>query len=51
MSYNYERLDVTVNNRLATVTIDNPPINLVTLELYRELLALSMELVEDLSAS
>ena len=47
MSYNYERLDVTVDNRLATVTIDNPPINLVTLELYRELLALSMELAED----
>ena len=47
MSYDYQLLEVATEGRLATVTISNPPINLISLELYAELLALSEELADD----
>ena len=47
MAYDYEYLKVMVEGRLATVTIDNPPINIITLPLYGELLALTEELAAD----
>lgn len=47
MSYDYELLDVEVDGRLATVTISNPPINIITPPLYAELSALSEELAAD----
>jgi enoyl-CoA hydratase/carnithine racemase len=47
MAYDYQRLAVKKEGRLATVTISNPPINIITLELYAELAALSKELKAD----
>jgi len=47
MAYDYELLDVAVEGRLATVTVSNPPINLITLPLYFELMSLSQELAAD----
>ncbi|MCZ6617971.1 MAG: enoyl-CoA hydratase/isomerase family protein, partial [Gammaproteobacteria bacterium] len=47
MAYDYELLNVDIDGRCATVTIDNPPINLITLPLYGELATLSAELKGD----
>lgn len=47
MAYDYQRLHVVKEGRLATVTISNPPINIITLELYAELSGLSIELKND----
>jgi enoyl-CoA hydratase/carnithine racemase len=47
MAYEYEHLTVAVDGRVATVTVDNPPINLITMELFLELSALSQELADD----
>lgn len=47
MAYDYELLQVTVAGRLASVTVNNPPINLITLPLYFELMALAEELAAD----
>ena len=47
MAYDYELLAVEIEGRLATVTIDNPPINLITLQLFMELSQLSVELEAD----
>lgn len=47
MAYDYELLKVAVEGRLAVVTIDNPPINIITLPLYAELSALTAELKAD----
>ena len=47
MAYDYELLKVETEGRLAWVTISNPPINLITVELYAELAALSAELAAD----
>lgn len=47
MAYDYQHLSVVCDRRVATVTISNPPINLVTLALYAELSALSQELAAD----
>ena len=47
MAYDYELLSVQVDNRLASVTVNNPPINLITIPLYAELVALSLELKND----
>ena len=47
MAYSYSLLTVDVAGRVATVTVDNPPINLITLQLYAELSALSRELQAD----
>ena len=47
MAYDYELLKVETEGRLAWVTVSNPPINLITLSLYAELVALSQELAAD----
>lgn len=47
MAYDYDLLQVKIDNRLAVVTINNPPINLMTLQLYAELNALTEELKAD----
>ncbi len=47
MAYAYDRLAVEISGRIATVTIDNPPINLMNQALYIELLKLSSELKAD----
>ncbi len=47
MAYEYETLQVEVGDRVAWVTIDNPPINLMNQDLYVELLKLSAELEAD----
>ena len=47
MAYAYERLAVEVSGRIANVTINNPPINLMNQSLYIELLKLSAELKAD----
>jgi enoyl-CoA hydratase/carnithine racemase len=47
MSYDYELLKIDRQGRVATVTISNPPINIITLPLYAELSALSKELKAD----
>ena len=47
MAYDYQRLNVVITGRIATVTINNPPINVITPELYGELIALVAELKGD----
>jgi enoyl-CoA hydratase/carnithine racemase len=47
MAYDYELLNVDVDGRLAVVTINNPPINIITVPLYAELSALTGELKAD----
>ncbi len=47
MAYEYELLNVEVDGRVARVTIDNPPINIMTRDLYVELLKLSGQLEAD----
>lgn len=47
MAYEYELLNVDVDGRLAVVTINNPPINIITLPLSAELNALTAELKAD----
>lgn len=47
MPYKYTLLDVAIKARVATVTINNPPINLITPPLYAELAALAGELRSD----
>jgi len=51
MAYDYEFLKVRISSRLAQVTISNPPINLITLGLYSELVRLTLELKADPSIS
>ena len=47
MAYDYQLLNVTIEGRIAWVTVDTPPINVITLPLYAELAALSKELEAD----
>ena len=47
MAYDYERLEVAITGRVGTVTINNPPINIITPELYQELVSLVGELKDD----
>jgi enoyl-CoA hydratase/carnithine racemase len=47
MAYDYDLLTVETHGRRATVTVNNPPINLITPRLYGELSALSIELRDD----
>ncbi|MEZ5552035.1 MAG: enoyl-CoA hydratase/isomerase family protein [Pseudomonadales bacterium] len=47
MAYQYQLLNVETEGRLAWVTVANPPINLITVELFAELAALSTELAQD----
>ena len=51
MAYDYKYLKVAIDRRVATVTIDNPPINLITWELFGELSELSAELAGELQRS
>ena len=51
MAYeNYQRLRIARDGRIVTATIDNPPINLITLELFGELARLSQEVADDADA-
>ena len=47
MAYDFEHLSVDIQGRIATVIIDNPPVNVITMELFAELDALSSELKAD----
>jgi len=47
MAYEFEFLTVETSGRVATVTIDNPPANVITMELLGELNALSSQLKAD----
>lgn len=47
MPYDYELLHVEIADGVATATIDNPPINLITLGLFAQLAAFSAEVAED----
>lgn len=47
MAYDYGLLDVNIEGRAATVTVSNPPINLITVPLYLELANLAAELRND----
>jgi enoyl-CoA hydratase/carnithine racemase len=47
MAYQYQLLDVAIHGRIATVTINNPPINIITPALYQELAGLVAELKND----
>ena len=47
MAYSYNLLNVEIDGRLAVVTINNPPINIFTNELYAEMSALTIELKHD----
>ena len=46
----FNRLRVAREDRIVTAVIDNPPINLITLELFGELARLSQELADDADA-
>ncbi len=47
MAYDYRLLDVEIERGVCTVTISNPPINLLTLELFGELAALAQQVEAD----
>ena len=47
MNYDYPHLTVTVGDGVATVLIDNPPINLMTSGLFRSLAKVSVDLSKD----
>lgn len=47
MNYDYPNLTVTVRDGVATVLIDNPPINLMTSGLFRSLAKVSVDLSND----
>jgi enoyl-CoA hydratase/carnithine racemase len=47
MAYEFELLKIEQSGRVATVTIDNPPVNVITLALLAELDALSVALKAD----
>jgi enoyl-CoA hydratase/carnithine racemase len=47
MSYDYELIDVEVREGVAVATIDNPPINLITLPLFGELIGLGTQIGDD----
>ena len=51
MPYSYQRIHVETAASLATVTLDNPPANVITEELYSELAALIDELDADSNLS
>ena len=51
MAYDYKLLTVEIDKRLAKVTISNPPINLMTPDLFSELRKLCIELENDDSLS
>ncbi|HWF76005.1 MAG TPA: enoyl-CoA hydratase/isomerase family protein [Caulobacteraceae bacterium] len=47
----YQLLRVARDGRIVTATVDNPPINLITLELFGELARLSQEVADDRDAT
>ncbi|HZZ90756.1 MAG TPA: enoyl-CoA hydratase/isomerase family protein [Caulobacteraceae bacterium] len=47
----YQRLRIARDGRIVTATVDNPPINLITLELFGELARLSQEVADDRDAT
>lgn len=47
MAYDFKLLNVDIKDRIATVTIDNPPVNVITMRLLGELGRLSVELKAD----
>jgi enoyl-CoA hydratase/carnithine racemase len=47
MAYEYELMRVTVADGVAEAVVDNPPINLITLRLYRELATFAEEVMFD----
>jgi len=47
MAYEFDLIKVDQRGRVATVTIDNPPVNAITLALLAELDALSVALKAD----
>ena len=47
MAYDYQLLEVEISGRIAWVTINNPPINIITPALYQELVNLVAELKDD----
>lgn len=46
-TYDYEHLSVEIDDGVATVVIDNPPLNLITLGLFRSLAKCSAQLAVD----
>ncbi|TVS17444.1 MAG: enoyl-CoA hydratase/isomerase family protein [Gammaproteobacteria bacterium] len=47
MAYDYERIRVELDRGVCFATLDNPPINLITADLYRELAAFAAEVEAD----
>ena len=47
MAYEYERLRVEIDRGVAFATIDNPPINLMTLPLFMDLLRFGKQVADD----
>ena len=47
MLYDFEMVEVAVEGRVAHVTISNPPVNVITMDLFTELTALSTALKAD----
>ena len=47
MAYSFDRLQVEADGRIVFVTISNPPVNVITGELFAELNAFSQELKAD----
>lgn len=47
MAYNYETIDCTRSNAILTATISNPPVNIMSLTMYRDLAGFTAEVAED----
>lgn len=47
MTYEYETIHCTLDAGVLTATIDNPPVNVMTLPLYRDLVAFTAEVERD----
>ena len=47
MAYTYETLDITIDGAVLTATINNPPCNIMTIPLYRDLVGFTSEVAED----
>lgn len=51
MAYEFKHLRVNIDARVAVIIIDNPPINIITWELFTELSELSLKLAADTEVS
>lgn len=47
MAYDYETLEISQDGAVLTVTINNPPVNVMTLQLYMELVGFTSEVEAD----